>query len=144
MRELVCNRQFWARAVVRQLRSYKVGQREHFPATVRWKPWKWRFLFNIFCQRHNPSALRITVRSLEWRYLGLLVYYSMRTSRHWQNGSSYVPKKILIWMLREAMGVLKATVDNRIQPITFIHIVFCSFLFLSARAMCSLPGYAPK
>ena len=28
--------------------------------------------------------------------------YSARTSRHRQNGLSYVPKKILAWMLREA------------------------------------------
>ena len=35
--------------------------------------------------------------------LGLAVYYSTRTSRHRQNGSSYVPKKILTWMLREAV-----------------------------------------
>ena len=33
---------------LRQLCSYKVGQREHFPAIVRWKPWRWRLLFNIF------------------------------------------------------------------------------------------------
>ena len=34
MTELVCNGQLWATAVPRQLRSYKVGQREYFPATV--------------------------------------------------------------------------------------------------------------
>ena len=34
MRELVCNGQLWARAVLRQLCSYKVGQREHFSATI--------------------------------------------------------------------------------------------------------------
>ena len=34
MRELLCNGQLWARAVLRQHRSYKVGQREHFPETV--------------------------------------------------------------------------------------------------------------
>ena len=34
MRELVYKGQLWARAVLRELRSYKVGQREHFPATV--------------------------------------------------------------------------------------------------------------
>ena len=84
MRELVCNGQLWARAILKKLPSYKVGQREHFPATVRWKPWRWR-LFNIFWQRHNPLALRITIKSLEWRYMGSLVYYSARTSRHRQN-----------------------------------------------------------
>ena len=35
------------------------------------------------------------------------VYYSAKTSRHRQNGLSYVPKKILTWMLREAREVLK-------------------------------------
>ena len=44
-------------------------------------------------------------------------------------------------MLREA----KATVDNRVKPDQhFIRIVFCSFLFLSARFLCSLAGYTQK
>ena len=34
-------------------------------------------------------------KNLEWRYLGLLVYYSGKTSRHRQNALSHVPKKIL-------------------------------------------------
>ena len=75
----------------------------------------------------------------------LLVYYSAKTSRHRQNGLSYVPTKILTWMLREAAGGLKATVGNRVKPdYHFIRIVFCSFLFLSARFLRSLAGYAPK
>ena len=66
------------------------------------------------------------------------MYYSAKTSRHRQNGLSYVPKKILIWMLREARGGLKATVGNRVKPdYHFIRIVFCSFLFLLAR-LCSM------
>ena len=41
-------------------------------------------------------------------YLGSLVYYSARTSRHRQNGLSYVPKRILTWMLSRKLGeVLK-------------------------------------
>ena len=49
-------------------------------------------------------------------------------SRHRQNGLSYVPKKILTWMLREARGCLKARVGNRVKPdYHFIRIVFCSF-----------------
>ena len=65
--------------------------------------------------------------------------------RHRQNGLSYVLKKILTWMLREARGGLKATVGNRVEPdYHFICIVFCSFLFLSARFLCSLAGYAQK
>ena len=50
------------------------------------------------------------------RYLDLLVYYSAKTIRHRQNGLSYVPKKILTWMLREARGGLNATVGNRVKP----------------------------
>ena len=34
MGELVCSGQLWARAALKQLPSDKVGQREHFPATV--------------------------------------------------------------------------------------------------------------
>ena len=46
-------------------------------------------------------------------------------------------------MLREARGGLKATVGNRVKPdYHFIGIVFRSFLFLSARFLCSLAGYA--
>ena len=47
--------------------------------------------------------------------LGLLVCYSAKTSRHIQNGLSYVPKKILTLMLREAKGGFKATVGNRVK-----------------------------
>ena len=77
--------------------------------------------------------------------MGLLVYYSAKTSRHRQNGLSYVPKEILTWMLREARGGLKATVGNRVKPdYHFTSMVFCSFLFLSARFSCSLAGYTQK
>ena len=48
--------------------------------------------------------------------MGLLVYYSAKTSRHRQHGLSYVTKRILTWMLREARGGLKATVDYRVKP----------------------------
>ena len=52
------------------------------------------------------------------------------TSRHRQNGLSYVPKKIFIWMRREARGGLKATVGNRVKPdYHFIRIVFVIFCF---------------
>ena len=62
--------------------------------------------------------------------LGLLVYYSAKTSRDRQNGLSYVPKKILTWMLREARGGLKATVDNRVKlDYHFIHFLFFSVSF---------------
>ena len=57
------------------------------------------------------------------------MYYSAKT-RHRQNGLSYLPKRILTWMLREAMGNLKATVGNRVKPdYHFISIVFAIFCF---------------
>ena len=63
--------------------------------------------------------------------MGPLVYYSAKTTRHRQNGLSYVPKRILTWMLREARGSLEATVGNRVKPdYHFIRVVFCYFLFL--------------
>ena len=44
---------------------------------------------------------------------------------------------------QEARGGLKATIGNRVRPdYHFIHIVLCFFLFLSARVLCSLAGYA--
>ena len=58
---------------------------------------------------------------------------------------SYGPKDILTWMLREAKGGLKATVGNRITTrLSLYHIVFCCFLFLSAKVLFSLAGYAQK
>ena len=81
---------------------------------------------------------------MQWA-MGSLVSYSVKTSRHRQNGLSNVPKRILTWMLREARGGLKATEGNRIKPdYHFISIVFCYFLFLSARFLCSLADYAQK
>ena len=66
------------------------------------------------------------------------MYYSMKTSRYRQNGLSYVPKKILTWMLREARGGLKATVGNRVAiRISLVHIVFRSFPFLLTRVLFS-------
>ena len=53
----------------------------------------------------------------------------------YQNGLSYVPKRILTWMLREARGSLKATVGNRVKPdYHFIRIVFRYFLLLCSKA----------
>ena len=78
--------------------------------------------------------------SLEWPYLGFLVYYSAKTSRHKQNGLSYVPKKILTWMLRVAREGLKATVDNRVT--TGLSLCPHNFLFFSVSFNQSLvfPG----
>ena len=54
----------------------------------------------------------------------------MGTSKHRQNGLSYVPKKIITWMLREARGVL-----NRVQPdYHFISIVLRSFCFFQLES----------
>ena len=57
------------------------------------------------------------------------MYYSAKTSRHRQNRLSYVPKKILTWMLREAKGGLKVTVGNRVT--TRLSLYPHSFLFFS-------------
>ena len=74
-------------------------------------------------------------------WLAGVLFYENEQDR--QNGLSYVPKKILTWMLREARGGLKATADNRAEPdYQFFRIVFCYFLFLSARFLCSLASYA--
>ena len=76
---------------------------------------------------------------------GLLVYYELaKTSRHRQNGLSYVPEKILTWMLREARGGLQATVGNRVTTILSLYPHSCSFLFLSTIVLFSLAGYAQK
>ena len=57
------------------------------------------------------------------------MYYSAKTSRHRQNGLSYVPiKKILTWMLREAGGGLKETVGKRVKT---DHHFIRIFLFFS-------------
>ena len=71
------------------------------------------------------------------------MYYSAKTSRHRQNGSSYVPKKILTWMLREARGGLKATVGNRVKPdyhlirnVLFFSVSFSQIVMFPGR-LCS-------
>ena len=73
------------------------------------------------------------------------MYYSAKTtgktSRHRINGLSYVPKKILTSMLREARGGLKAVADNRVTTILSLYPnSFCPFLFLSTRVLFSLAG----
>ena len=56
-----------------------------------------------------------------------------KMSRHGQNGVSYVPKKILTWMLWEAKGGLKGTESNRVTtslllyPPVFLFFFFCFF-----------------
>ena len=72
----------------------------------------------------------------------------MKTSRHRQNGLSYVPKKILTWMLREARGGLKATAGDRVT--TRLSLSPHSFLFLFdsrivRRTVCeSMPSRVQK
>ena len=73
------------------------------------------------------------------------MYYSAKTSMHRQHGLSYVPKKILTWMLMEPKGGLKATVGNRVT--TRLSLYSHSFLFVSVsfnRVLFSLAGYARK
>ena len=69
------------------------------------------------------------------------MYYSSKTSRHRQNGLSYVPKKILTWMLREAREGLKAAVGNRVKPVYhFISIVSFLFFSVSFSQILVFPG----
>ena len=51
-------------------------------------------------------------------------------SRHRQNGLSFVPKKILTWVPREARGGLKAIAGKRLT--TLLSLYQHSFLLLSA------------
>ena len=75
--------------------------------------------------------------------LGLAGVLFCKMSRHGQNGLSFVPKKILTWVPREARGGLKAIEVKKQQPYYhFIHTGVCYFLFLSARVLFSLLGYA--
>ena len=41
--------------------------------------------------------------------------------QHGQNGLSYVPKKLLTWVPREAAGGFKATVGNRVRCLSQFH-----------------------
>ena len=53
---------------------------------------------------------------------------------------SYVPKKMLTWMLREARGGLKTTVGNRVKPdYHFIHTA-CLFFSVSFSQILVFPG----
>ena len=136
MRELVCNGQLWARAKTASQLQGRTAR--SFSSNSLVKTMEMTAATQSFGSQDYCKKSRMTILGL----VGVLFY---RTSRHKQNGLSYVPKKILIWMLREARGVLKATVCNTVQPdYHFIHIGFCSSLFLSARALCSLAGYAQK
>ena len=72
------------------------------------------------------------------------MYYSVKTSRHRQNGLSIFPKKILNWMLREDRRGLKSTVGNRVKPdyhffphsVLFFSVSFSQILVSPSR-LCS-------
>ena len=119
--ELVCNGQLWARAALRQLRSYNVEQREYLAATIWREPRKRLLLFSIFWHEHNRLTLKITITSLYWRYLDLLVYYSAKMSSRRQNGLSFVPKTMLTWVPREARGGLKAIAAKRLPTLLSLY-----------------------
>ena len=68
------------------------------------------------------------------------MYYSAKTSRHRQNGLSYVPKKIITWMLREARGGLKTTVGNRVKPDDHFIRIVSLFFFVSFSQTLVFPG----
>ena len=46
------------------------------------------------------------------------MYYSTQTSRHRQNKLSFVPKKTLTWVPREARGALKAIAGIKTDNLT--------------------------
>ena len=69
----------------------------------------------------------------------------MKMSRHKQNGLSFVPKKILTWVPREARGALKVIAGKRLTTLLSLYShSFCYFLFFSTRVLFSLQGYFPK
>ena len=59
-------------------------------------------------------------------------------SRHRQNGLSFVLKKILTWVLREAKGGLKTIAGKRLE--TLSHSFFVTFCFFQPE--CCFPGQA--
>ena len=138
MRELVCNGQLGARAAVKQFivitsNSESILQQQ----------------FGKIPRNDCCYSIYVDISTIVWFSISRLLYITSlmkmklvcKISRHGQNGSSFVPKKILTWVPREAKGGLKA--DKRQQPYNhFIHTVCCYFLFLSARVLFSLPGYA--
>ena len=75
------------------------------------------------CSKDYYKKFRMTI-------LGLAGVLFCENGQYRQNGSLYVSKKILTWMLREARRGLKATVGNRVKPdYHFTHIVFVPFCF---------------
>ena len=73
-----------------------------------------------------------------------MVHYSAKMNRHRQNGLSFVPKKIVTWVSREARGGLKATAGKRVTTLLSLYLQSFSLLcgFFSARVLFSLAGYA--
>ena len=64
-------------------------------------------------------------------------------SRHRQNGSSFVPKKIFTCVLRKAGIGLKVTASKTVTTLlSFYPQRFCYLLFLSDRVLFPLTGYA--
>ena len=74
--------------------------------------------------------------------LGLASVLFPKMSRHRQNGLSFVPNKILSWVPKKAREGLKATTDKTVTALSVCHTIFCYFLFVSARVLFSMAGYA--
>ena len=71
--------------------------------------------------------------------LGLAGVLFCKMSRHGQNGLSFVPRKILTWMPREARGDLKAIAAKR-HPHSFLLLsVFFSQSVVFPARLCSKP-----
>ena len=126
MRELVCNGQLWAlRQIAQAFSSNSLMNTMEMTAAIQYILTAARSLGSQ--DYYKKSRMMI---------LGLAGVLFWKTSRHRQNGISYVPKKIFTWMLREARGGLKATVGNRVTTRLSLHPH--SFLFFSVSFSYSL------
>ena len=67
-----------------------------------------------------------------------MVYCSAKMSRHRQNGLSFVPKKIFIWVPREASGGLKVTAGKRVTTLLPLYPHNVLLVSVSFRQHCFL------
>ena len=120
MRELVCNGQLWARATS-QLQG-RIARAFYMDMTA---------VIQYILTAAQSLGSQVYYKRSRMTILELAGVLFWKTSRHIQNGVSYVPKKILTWMLREARGGLKATVGNRVNLIitlsAWFFVLFCFF-----------------
>ena len=75
----------------------------------------------------------------------MLVYYSAKISRHRQNGLSFVPKKILTWVPREAKGEVsqQQQVKDQQPYYTLSTQVFVTFRFPCQAMLKTISAHRP-